>query len=87
VIKPIKTPESNATLTGGDGTSTLPIIRTDNEPGEDLVISCWRGNLWDRLSFLLFGKLWLVVLSSTHPPLLIEVGRNYDVMRDNAAKD
>jgi len=45
--------------------------------GEQCV-SCWRMSLRERLSALLFGRVWLALLSGeTQPPVLIQVGRKY----------
>ena len=39
----------------------------------EYCISCWRPSLRERLSMLLFGKVWLWVLSgNTRPPVSIE---------------
>lgn len=72
-MKPINFSQSNKTL-------LKPESMTDEECGVLYVhndgqcnISCWRPSLRERLSILLFGKVWLRVLSgATQPPVVIE---------------
>lgn len=40
-------------------------------------ISCWRPSLRERVSMLLFGRVWLYVLSGkTQPPVSLKAKRN-----------
>ena len=51
-----------------DECGNLPIF-TDNK----FCVSCWKPTIRERLSILLFGKVWLWVYSgSTQPPVAIE---------------
>lgn len=55
------------------GVDPLPIW-TDGEQ----CVSCWRMSWRERLSALLFGRVWLAVLShNTQPPVFLWVGREY----------
>jgi hypothetical protein len=49
----------------------LPVYKVPNDE-TGLVVSCWRLSFWDRVRALLFGRLYLQVLTFNHPlqPLL-----------------
>lgn len=73
MVKPIKFEEANKNL-------LKPSSMTDEEcsslwvysDGEQ-CISCWKLGWKERLAALLFGKVWLSVLSgSTQPPVWID---------------
>jgi hypothetical protein len=57
-----------------------PEIMTDDECGPlpvfsdgNVCISCWKPSLRERLSILLFGKVWVWVHSGrTQPPIALE---------------
>ena len=52
---------------------SLPVW-TDGEQ----CVSCWRMSWWERLMALLFGRVWVSVLSgSTQPPICAVVMREY----------
>ena len=65
-------PEANKTLTKPDGMTdeecgSLPVYTNGIE-----CISCWRPTPRERLSILLFGKIWLRILSGqTQPPVAL----------------
>jgi hypothetical protein len=74
-MKPVSFKHSTATLQPSDkeysddieGVEALPIWTN----GEQCV-SCWRANWRERLSILLFGKVWVSVLSGdTQPPVCV----------------
>ena len=77
-MKPITFVEHNAVL-------QKPANMTDKECGSLSVyrdgkqcISCWKMSFKERISALLFGKVWLYVLSgNTQPPVALEVSNNY----------
>jgi len=55
------------------GIDPLPVW-TDGEQ----CVSCWRMSIRERLAALLFGRVWLAVLSgSTQPPVYISATRTY----------
>ena len=76
-MKPIGFPEQNKILQKpeimiDDECGPLPIWNDGNE-----CVSCWRPSIKERLSILLFGRIWLSVLSGeTQPPVLIWARRN-----------
>jgi len=72
-MKYINFPEVNTQLTGG------PVevygVEVDNLPvfknGTDIV-SCWRPTLRERLSILLFGRVWLNIRGGqVHAPVSV----------------
>lgn len=55
------------------GVGPLPVW-TDGEQ----CVSCWRMSLKERLAALLFGRVWLALLSGrSQPPVLLVVARDY----------
>jgi hypothetical protein len=43
------------------------------DPKSLCCLSCWRPSFWERLSILLFGRVWVFVYSgATQPPIAIE---------------
>lgn len=53
--------------------SPLPVW-TDDER----CVSCWKMSLRERLSALLFGRVWLAILSGeTQPPACLLAARSY----------
>lgn len=72
-MKPINFDESNRTL-------QKPAGMTDDECGPlpiftngEQCISCWRPSLRERLSILIFGKVWVWVwFGKTQPPVALE---------------
>jgi hypothetical protein len=80
-MKPVQFRYSNRTLqpsgkeysSNVTGVDPLPVW-TDGEQ----CVSCWQMSLRERLSALLFGRVWLAVLSGrTQPPVCLQVTRNY----------
>jgi hypothetical protein len=75
-MKPVSFPQSNKTLLppesmSADECETLPVFSNDK-----YCISCWRPSLKERLSILIFGKVWLWVMSKyTQPPVAIDGAR------------
>ena len=81
-MKPIKFKDSNElftkrafrplTLIGKEEIKDLPAF-TDGE----FCISCWEMSLRERISVLLFGRIWLSVFSGkTQPPVSLNCWRN-----------
>jgi hypothetical protein len=53
----------------------LPIYRyVETHDGTEvpIVVSCWRATWRERLSVLLFGRVWLRVWGQTHPPIALD---------------
>jgi hypothetical protein len=75
-MKPTDFPFANKTLQKPQGwtdeeCSPLPVF-TDGA----LCISCWQMSWKERLSALIFGKLWIRIYSGpTQPPILPEIVR------------
>lgn len=56
-----------------EGVDPLPIW-TDGEQ----CVSCWKLSFKERLAALVFGRVWLAVLSGrTQPPVYVEASRTY----------
>jgi len=59
------------TLVGKEEVKDLPAF-TDGQ----FCVSCWKMSLREKLSALLFGRIWLSVFSgSTQPPVSLSVQR------------
>lgn len=71
-MKPINFPEANKNLLKPKGMTdeecgSLPVW-TDGEQ----CVSCWQPTVKERISILLFGKIWLSVYSGeTQPPVAL----------------
>jgi len=70
-MRPVRFRESNGTLTGGSPerygveVEDLSVWRNGAE-----IISAWKPSLRERLSLLIFGRVWLRVRSrDTHAPV------------------
>ena len=80
-MKPVAFKHSNKTLQPSgkkysqNVTSVAPLpVWTDGEQ----CISCWKMSLRERLSALLFGRVWLALLSGqTQPPACVTVSKEY----------
>ena len=72
-MKPIYFKEHNKLL-------RKPDSMTEEECGNlhvftdgDICVSCWKPSIVERLSILVFGKVWLYVFSGeTQPPVALE---------------
>lgn len=69
--RPIKFPQANFTYTTPpemtkEECGDLPCFRSENR-----TISCWEFSWRDRLRFLWTGKMWLLLISSGHPPVCL----------------
>ncbi len=77
-MRPSRFPEENDTLLApmgwpDDKCEDLPIHRT----GQDIV-SLWRPTWRERLSMLVFGRVWVhFVKAGTHPPVALSARREY----------
>jgi len=51
---------------------SLPVFSDNDE-----CISLWKLTIWEKIKVLIFGKIWLRVLSgTTQPPVSMSVNRN-----------
>ena len=64
---------------GVDGVSSLPVCRNLIEVYM-YQTSLWRASWKDRIMFLLTGKMWVTIMSGTHPPLRLQVSKPNDVL-------
>jgi len=80
-MKPTQFKYSNKVLQPGGAQYSGNITEVAPLPvwsdGEQCV-SCWQMTFKERLSALLFGRVWLAVLSGeTQPPVAVVVSRSY----------
>jgi len=80
-MKPVPFGYSNRTLQPGSQQYSGNVTGVDQLPvwtdGEQCV-SCWTMSLRERLCALVFGRVWLALLSGrSQPPACIVVGREY----------
>lgn len=75
-MKPIEFAESNQVLLPPEkvpNCESLPVWSDGHQ-----CVSCWKLSLRDRLIALIFGKVWIAVLSGhTQPPIALSVERKY----------
>jgi len=73
-MKPIKFKEANKTLIGESPViKDLPVFTKGKE-----CLSYWKMNFLDRLKALIWGKVWLCVLTpkGTQPPIWLRCEKN-----------
>ena len=76
-MKPIKFKEQIGTL-------LRPADMTDEECGPlpifsdgKQIVSCWKPSLLDKIRLIIFGKIWLSVLSEiTQPPVWLDTRKS-----------
>ncbi len=65
-MKPIKFKEQNCTFAENQPEYLpLPAFKNDSKEGE--VVSCWKLSLTERIRILLYGNLWVSLLSFNMP--------------------
>ncbi len=69
-MKPIRFEGAGHTFTG-DGCDDLPAQSDGTQ-----VLTCWSLNLRERLSALIFGRVWLCVQGGGHPPVWLRCERD-----------
>lgn len=67
-MKPIKFSDSNRTLLKPSDMSDEECSSLDVYTDDKKCISCWKMSWRERLSCLLFGKIWVYVLSGDNQP-------------------
>ncbi len=80
-MKPVTFKYANKTLIPSGAEYSDRVESVDGLPtwsdGEQCV-SCWKMSWRERMSALLFGRVWLAVLSGdTQPPVCVLVGKEY----------
>jgi hypothetical protein len=78
-VKPISFHEKevifNAPKGEEDEIDPLPVLPVKYEDGYDCLVSCWKPNWKDRLK-ILFGKpVYLSVVGTAQPPVLLSVDK------------
>lgn len=68
-MKPIKTESTNCILKGIEGVQDLPVTRLEYTDGVQAVESCWELSEEDKKKIAETGKIYLLCLSNTHPPI------------------
>lgn len=53
-------------------TDDLHVYVSEQGDGE-LHVSLWQASWWERLRFLLHGRLWLFTLGQDHPPMSMSI--------------
>jgi len=72
-MHPIHFETANGTLRGtSDGVEDLPVRFGAYTTGERFVESCWRLGWRERLRVLRRGRIYLIALGRSHPPVLIQ---------------
>ena len=75
-MKPVKFKHQNVVFAKDQPEyQPLPALRIDSPSGE--VISCWKLSFKERIKVLLFGKIWLSLMSFNKPltPSYLSVNR------------
>lgn len=80
-MRPVPFKYANKMLQPSGAQYSDDVLKVDSLPvftnGEQCV-SCWQMSLRERLSALLFGRVWLSLLSGqTQPPAHIQASREY----------
>lgn len=83
-MRPIKFKDSNTVYTAsrcGD----LPAFFGVNVVGTSIIISCWRPNLFERIKFLVTGRIWLCIFGQTQPPVSLSLNCPFERKEVNNA--
>lgn len=84
-MRPISFKESNKTLLKPESMTDEECFSLDVFTDGEVCISCWKPTLRERLSLLIFGKIWIWVVSgSTQPPIVLDAKRT--VFRKNETR-
>ena len=67
-IAPVKFPQANGKLSGGNIAEDMPVCRT----ADNKTCSCWRVPFWKRLQVLVTGRLYLIAKGTSIPPMCVE---------------
>lgn len=80
-MKPANFKESNRTLQPSgriysENVSEVTLLHVWSD--DEQCLSCWQMSFKERLLALLFGRVWVAMLSGrSQPPLYIKVGKTY----------
>lgn len=70
-MQPSEFPEQNHILTAPEGLEGEVSSLTCWKGGVEIA-SLWRPSLRERLSILIFGRVWLRIMGVRHPPVSVE---------------
>ena len=75
-MRPIDFTEATITFTApvGQEDRVDPLRGWRSEDGDE-VVELWRPSLLERLSILVFGRVWVRILTTVSPPPIAVVGR------------
>ena len=77
-MRPSDFKESNTVLQGPVGMDNVEPLQIHRTADGTRCISCWRPSWRERLSVLLFGRIWLDCWSGkTQPPVSLTAAKNY----------
>lgn len=73
-MKPVDFPETNKVFSPPEGMADCASLYVYSDDAES--VSLWRPSLKERLSVLVFGRVWLFVRQAcNHPPVYIGANR------------
>ena len=75
-LGPTKEHHTNSGLKGYADIPDLPTTVFNFEE-QNYVASIWRVSWWDRIKFLFDGRINLVVMGKTHPPVSVSIGEYF----------
>jgi len=85
-MRPLDFPEANITLKAPD-VDNIEILDLRVWSDSHQCVSLWKPTLRERLSILLFGRVWLALLSgSSQPPAYISGHRTYFIPREEMVR-
>ena len=71
-MKPIKFKEINSKYIA-NGCGDLPTYKNDEQ-----IISCWKATPFERVIFLITGKMWFGVIGKQQPPIWLDVKNPFE---------
>ena len=67
-MRPVKFAEENKVFKGPEGGDIIPLpVYQDTKE----IMSCWKMSWKERLSAIIFGKVWLSVMGQAQPPVYL----------------
>jgi hypothetical protein len=84
-MKPISFHKQQTTYTGDEDRNigNMHVLRIQYNTSPALV-SCWKPSLLERMKILLGGRVYLAILGTSQPPVLL-TGNAKEVLGDGAA--
>ena len=79
---PIGFDGANSVLTAPPGVVDCEPLPVDDDGTQ--LLSCWRPTWRERISMLIFGRVWLCVLGRTHPQVWIKAHANIYITKGDA---